>query len=92
MFKSIKYCCLLYHIAVFLNQDFSYVKEFVHGDFGRTVPSLGTLLDTSADILELDVEVMLFIYNMYLGFISNVYCIFYYKKKKITLFLKNSNV
>lgn len=34
----------------------TYVKEFVHGDFGRTIPSLGTLLDTPADILELDVE------------------------------------
>lgn len=44
------------------------MKEFVHGDFGRTVPSLGTLLDTNADILELDVEVMLLIYNIYLDF------------------------
>lgn len=43
------------------------MKEFVHGDFGRTVPSLGTLLDTSADILELDVEVMLLIHNIYLA-------------------------
>ncbi|GIY95708.1 tRNA pseudouridine synthase Pus10 [Caerostris extrusa] len=34
----------------------TYVKEFIHGDFGRTSPSLGTLLDTTADILELDVE------------------------------------
>lgn len=34
----------------------TYVKEFVHGDFGRTEPSLGTLLDTRVDILELDVE------------------------------------
>ncbi|GFR02467.1 tRNA pseudouridine synthase Pus10 [Trichonephila clavata] len=34
----------------------TYVKEFVHGDFGRTTPNLGTLLNTTADILELDVE------------------------------------
>ena len=34
-----------------------YVKEFVHGDFGRTKPSLGTLLHMETDILELDVEV-----------------------------------
>ncbi|GFS76017.1 tRNA pseudouridine synthase Pus10 [Nephila pilipes] len=34
----------------------TYVKEFVHGDFGRTTPNLGTVLDTTADILELDVE------------------------------------
>jgi tRNA pseudouridine synthase 10 len=33
-----------------------YVKEFVHGDFGRTVPSVGSLLGCKADILQLDVE------------------------------------
>ena len=35
----------------------SYIKEFVHGDFGRTTPNLCTLLDMECDILELDVEV-----------------------------------
>ncbi|KAM8842111.1 tRNA pseudouridine synthase Pus10 [Synchiropus picturatus] len=34
----------------------TYVKEFVHGDFGRTKPNLCQLLQTDADILELDVE------------------------------------
>ncbi|KAM9792217.1 tRNA pseudouridine synthase Pus10 [Neosynchiropus ocellatus] len=34
----------------------TYVKEFVHGDFGRTKPNLCELLQTDADILELDVE------------------------------------
>lgn len=37
----------------------TYVKEFVHGDFGRTRPSLADLLGVSSgevDILELDVE------------------------------------
>ncbi|XP_028580995.2 tRNA pseudouridine synthase Pus10 isoform X2 [Podarcis muralis] len=34
----------------------TYIKEFVHGDFGRTKPNIGTLLGTTADILELDVE------------------------------------
>ena len=34
----------------------TYIKEFVHGDFGRTSPNLGELLDTECDILELDVE------------------------------------
>ncbi|TSK18037.1 putative tRNA pseudouridine synthase Pus10 [Bagarius yarrelli] len=34
----------------------SYIKEFVHGDFGRTKPSLGGLMKTEVDILELDVE------------------------------------
>ncbi|XP_051939748.1 putative tRNA pseudouridine synthase Pus10 isoform X2 [Hippocampus zosterae] len=34
----------------------TYIKEFVHGDFGRTKPNLCQLLDTHTDILELDVE------------------------------------
>ena len=35
----------------------TYVKEFVHGDLGRTVPNVATLLGVScADILQLDVE------------------------------------
>lgn len=34
-----------------------YVKEFVHGDLGRTTPNVGTLLgnEGGADILQLDV-------------------------------------
>ncbi|KAJ2767568.1 putative tRNA pseudouridine synthase Pus10 [Coemansia nantahalensis] len=34
----------------------TYIKEFVHGDLGRTVPSLAGLAGATADILELDVE------------------------------------
>uniref|UniRef100_A0A8R1EGU7 tRNA pseudouridine(55) synthase n=1 Tax=Caenorhabditis japonica TaxID=281687 RepID=A0A8R1EGU7_CAEJA len=37
----------------------TYIKEFVHGDFGRTRPSLAELLGVDhgeVDILELDVE------------------------------------
>ncbi|CAN9493108.1 unnamed protein product [Ophioblennius macclurei] len=34
----------------------TYIKEFVHGDFGRTTPNLCQLLSTDTDILELDVE------------------------------------
>ncbi|KAM3624573.1 uncharacterized protein V6R79_025059 [Siganus canaliculatus] len=34
----------------------TYIKEFVHGDFGRTKPNLCQLLKTDSDILELDVE------------------------------------
>ncbi|KAJ2635960.1 hypothetical protein IW137_004084, partial [Coemansia sp. RSA 1287] len=34
----------------------TYIKEFVHGDLGRTVPSLAGLADSPADIFELDVE------------------------------------
>ena len=33
----------------------TYVKEFVHGDFGRTSPNLGALLGCAADIMQLDV-------------------------------------
>lgn len=34
----------------------TYIKEFVHGDFGRTQPNVSSLLKTEADILTLDVE------------------------------------
>jgi tRNA pseudouridine synthase 10 len=33
----------------------TYVKEFVHGDMGRTVPHLGMLLNARTDIIQLDV-------------------------------------
>eukprot|EP00796_Vickermania_ingenoplastis_P004849 gene4849-3475_t len=33
----------------------TYIKEFVHGDMGRTMPNLGTLLGCRADIVQLDV-------------------------------------
>lgn len=33
----------------------TYVKEFVHGDFERTLPYIGGLLGCKADILQLDV-------------------------------------
>ncbi|KAG7235722.1 hypothetical protein INR49_002291 [Caranx melampygus] len=38
------------------NMKTDYIKEFVHGDFGRTKPNLCDLLKTEVDILELDVE------------------------------------
>ena len=34
----------------------TYVKEFVHGDFGRTQPNLCQLMKQDVDILLLDVE------------------------------------
>ena len=37
----------------------TYVKEFVHGDFGRTTPSITSLLGQEADIVALDVEEVL---------------------------------
>ncbi|XP_078086042.1 tRNA pseudouridine synthase Pus10 [Mustelus asterias] len=45
------------HFHLYLKtQAGTYVKEFVHGDFGRTKPNLGTLMNMTTDILELDVE------------------------------------
>ena len=35
----------------------TYVKEFVHGDFGRTSPNLCSILNCDVDIVALDVEV-----------------------------------
>ncbi|KAG1663723.1 putative tRNA pseudouridine synthase Pus10 [Nymphon striatum] len=34
----------------------TYIKEFVHGDFGRTIPSLSHFLHTETDIIALDVD------------------------------------
>lgn len=34
----------------------TYIKEFVHSDLGRTVPSLVSLLDCDCDIIQLDVK------------------------------------
>lgn len=45
------------HIYLLLKtQAGTYIKEFAHGDFGRTKPNLGDLLNTETDILQLDVE------------------------------------
>ena len=38
-----------------VTQAGTYVKEFCHGDFGRTVPNVGSLLGCSTDIMQLDV-------------------------------------
>lgn len=34
----------------------TYIKEFVHGDNGRTLPNVAAMLDCDADILQLDVS------------------------------------
>ena len=34
----------------------NYIKEFINGDFGRTWPNLGVLLNCECDILQLDVK------------------------------------
>lgn len=46
-----------HHFRLHLSTDAgTYVKEFVHGDLGRTVPSICSLLGCRTDILELDCE------------------------------------
>ncbi|CAK7346076.1 unnamed protein product [Dovyalis caffra] len=37
------------------SQAGTYIKEFVHGDLGRTHPSIGSILRCRAEILQLDV-------------------------------------
>ncbi|OMJ17163.1 putative tRNA pseudouridine synthase Pus10 [Smittium culicis] len=46
----------LFYQLVLTTQAGTYIKEFVHGDVGRTEPSLRSLIDNqTADIFELDV-------------------------------------
>lgn len=33
----------------------TYIKEFIHGDLGRTSPNVGSLTNSQCDILQLDV-------------------------------------
>ena len=47
-----------YHFQLLLStQAGTYIKEFVHGDMGRTSPNLCSILNTCVDIVELDVTV-----------------------------------
>lgn len=47
----------MHHFNIIVTtQAGTYVKEFVHGDFGRTTPNLCSILNSEVDILELDVE------------------------------------
>ena len=45
-------------ILTLATQAGTYVKEFVHGDFGRTEPNVAKILGCDVDILALDVEVV----------------------------------
>ncbi|OWM81391.1 hypothetical protein CDL15_Pgr007429 [Punica granatum] len=44
-----------YFILHLCTQAGTYIKEFVHGDLGRTHPSIGSVLECRAEILQLDV-------------------------------------
>lgn len=63
----------------------SYIKEFVHGDFGRTKPNIGSLMNMTADILELDVEVNHFIVEMPIYILNSKLCLFFFALSQIVL-------
>lgn len=65
----------------------SYIKEFVHGDFGRTKPNIGSLMNVTADILELDVEVNHFTVEMPICTLNSKLC-FFGTKPNSTAYLK----
>ncbi|XVF35880.1 hypothetical protein REPUB_Repub19eG0009400 [Reevesia pubescens] len=44
-----------YFLLHLCTQAGTYIKEFVHGDLGRTQPSIGSILGCRAEILQLDV-------------------------------------
>ncbi|GJN02073.1 hypothetical protein PR202_ga19391 [Eleusine coracana subsp. coracana] len=44
-----------YYLLHLCTQAGTYIKEFVHGDLGRTHPSIGSILECRAEILQLDV-------------------------------------
>ncbi|XP_072070278.1 uncharacterized protein [Arachis hypogaea] len=44
-----------YFLLHLCTQAGTYIKEFVHGDLGRTHPSIGSILGCTAEILQLDV-------------------------------------
>ncbi|KAG9442096.1 hypothetical protein H6P81_017950 [Aristolochia fimbriata] len=44
-----------YFLLHLCTQAGTYIKEFVHGDLGRTHPSIGSILGSRAEILQLDV-------------------------------------
>ena len=44
-----------FFVLFLLSSAGTYIKEFVHGDLGRTQPNLGTLLNSECDIMQLDV-------------------------------------
>ena len=49
-------------ILTLATQAGTYVKEFVHGDFGRTEPNVAQILGCDVDIIALDVEVTILVY------------------------------
>lgn len=48
----------------------TYIKEFVHGDLGRTQPNFGSLLGCRSDILQLDVLGLGWVYEELQGLLE----------------------
>ncbi|CDW52446.1 hypothetical protein TTRE_0000070701 [Trichuris trichiura] len=44
----------------------TYIKEFVHGDFGRTLPNISDFLGIAVDLVELDVQSF---FNIFFAFV-----------------------
>ncbi|MCO5571241.1 hypothetical protein L7F22_024977 [Adiantum nelumboides] len=44
-----------YYLLHLCSQAGTYIKEFVHGDLGRTYPNVGSFFGCEAEILQLDV-------------------------------------
>lgn len=47
--------CVLASAGIAFFHIGTYIKEFVHGDLGRTLPNIGSLTNNQADIFQLDV-------------------------------------
>ena len=60
-----------FFILDLVTQAGTYIKEFVHGDLGRTKPNLGDLLGCETDIIQLDVKGLL---NVTMNDVPNEYC------------------
>lgn len=61
----------------------TYIKEFVHGDFGRTEPNLSTLLGgiCDTDLMELDVMVSFEVRTVFHSiswFVTHVFCLHFF--------------
>ena len=58
----------------------TYVKEFVHGDFGRTEPNVAQILGCDVDIIALDVQVKILIYLRIDSFFTKFVILFKVRK------------
>ena len=60
----------------------TYVKEFVHGDFGRTEPNLGSLLGCTCEIVQVGSHTRIAFYSVcycYCDADSDCYCLIVYR-------------